>query len=164
MKKTITATALLATLALTGCAPKPIEFKAAPTVTQVEPSSVSTVNADDLITEFDSADESLTGKAWALEIVTLFLNGQGAHSFDAFEGDILSSVKNWDSTKPGVLTLVVPGINAYSKDDCIDAGMLLMGTAGYEAATLEAVEVVGNDGEICGSYSRKEMGNATPWG
>ena len=148
MKKLAAAAALLAAVALAGCAPgnqSPAPEKPASAAPAVVPSAAP-------------------GDVWANEIVNLFLNGHGAHSFAAFQGSPLAHVETWSAEGDGVLVVTIGGNpGAFKKSDYLNAAMDFMGSAGYENKTLSAVKVASTEGRVYAQYGRADMKNANPW-
>lgn len=163
MKKTIAAAAVLAALALTGCSTGIQSADAMPSATTT-PSASATVapavsSASPSVAETKKVD---VGQAWADDMINLFLNGHGAHSFDAFEGQVLGDIQAWKSTEIGHLDIEVGG-DSWSKSDLSSVGETFMSGVGFENSELVEVNVSSAGSGESASFGRDDMENANPW-
>ncbi|MGP5599616.1 hypothetical protein ACTXOJ_11555 [Glutamicibacter arilaitensis] len=148
---------LVAGLALTGCAPKALEVAPGPShVPAGAPVAVA-------VAEPTKAPIS-AGQAWADDMMTQYLNGRGAHSFDAFNGQAMGAVTSWSSPKEGYLVINIGGSGWTWDNDLLGIAQEFMAYVGYDSKDLESVKVVAPESGASGSYGREDMGNATPWG
>ncbi|MGP5390643.1 hypothetical protein [Glutamicibacter arilaitensis] len=102
-------------------------------------------------------------QAWADQKVTQFLNGQGARSFSALEGQAAGNITAWSAPKVGHLVLEVSGKSWAWDDDLLYVAQLFMSSVGYESDELIDVKVVAPDSGASGTYGRADMTNANPW-
>ncbi|MDV2978947.1 UNVERIFIED_CONTAM: hypothetical protein Q9R71_17385 [Actinomycetes bacterium ARC8] len=93
---------------------------------------------------------------WADEKINQYLNGNGAHSFNAFPGSVHGDTLRWSSPVEGELVITVK--NGWLAEDLDAYANLFLLTVGHESPELSKVTVQTEDGTISESETDK-----TPW-
>ncbi len=170
MKRTIVVAVVLALIALTGCAPKAIEFKAAPeTMPAVESVSSETVSATPSYSAITTASPSATqptkgdaGQVWADKMINLFLNGNSKSKFSEFNDEIPHHyITEWSQESEGVMSVTVSG-DKWTQCDMDELAVTVMSTAGQETPEMKKVVTYSDNKGLSGSTDRKGMNFGTP--
>ncbi|MGH3654139.1 hypothetical protein [Glutamicibacter sp.] len=93
---------------------------------------------------------------WADEKINQYLNGNGAHSFNAFPGSVHGDTVRWSSPVEGELLITVK--NGWSSDALDAYANLVLITVGHESPELSKVTVQTEDGTVFESETDKN-----PW-
>lgn len=93
---------------------------------------------------------------WADKMINQYLNGNGAHSFDAFPGSVHGDTLRWSSPADGELVITVK--NGWSADALDAYANLVLVTVGHESPELTSVTVKTEDSSVTETETDK-----TPW-
>ncbi|MGP5600331.1 hypothetical protein ACTXOJ_15225 [Glutamicibacter arilaitensis] len=93
---------------------------------------------------------------WADEKINQYLNGNGAHSFNAFPGSVHGDTLRWSSPADGELLITVK--NGWPSSALDSYANLFLITVGHESPELTSVTVKTEDNSVIETETDK-----TPW-
>lgn len=157
MKKTLVLTAVLASLALTGCSAGTQSAEPAPSATAApSASAIASESAK------PSPTKAEAGQVWADQMINLFLNGNSKSKFADFNKEIPHHyITEWGQESEGVMSVTVSGKN-WSQCEMDELAVTVMSTAGHETPEMKKVVTYSDTKGQKGSTGRDGMNFGTP--
>lgn len=166
-RSTAAATLAIAALSLSACTGGTSTPEAAETSAASAPVAIAATSAPAKASApTTKAANDISAKdrqQWADEKMTEYLNGRGAHSFDAFDGSALGAVESWRAPKIGHLVIEIGGDSWKSGDDLEYVAEAFMASVGWDSQELSEVEVIAPASNATSALARDDMSNANPW-